>query len=1091
MSAEILSLLSGDNDQFAQGLVALGWYDYAPTVTEQPFRGKARSLLSPTLQSAGEVGKTDAHVYRLDVPGGRWQDARAIVESQLKAEPQFAIVFSRINGELYIFVPENPDKARSGNSLISAAYIRLDAAHPKAFEDKLIQKLRGAPEDKFRAVLQSLTTVEKVTKKFYDEFKKEKDLFVTAIEGIPSTHDQKWYASVVLNRLMFIYFLQENDFLGEERNYLRAHLDKHGRYFRDFLMPLFLEGFAKREEERSPETRELLGDIPYLNGGLFLKHRLEDQYGEAITIGDDAFKRMLDFFSRYTWYIRDVPIQNEKHISPDVLGHIFEKYVNQKEMGAYYTKPDITGYICRNTIIPRLFDMLAETGDKGKNAVRPLRLPKDSKIEDYVYNAVKQTDSLPTETDREKKARRERYESILRDFHDGRIAEINDFITYNLDIEQFAQDFVDHINDAEVLRRFYFDCVKAITVLDPTCGSGAFLLTAVEILYPLYDGCLRRMKDLVERADEPRADARTMKGEFAFVNDVDVQPSFIDPNSLPDDILSDFRRELAQFAEHPLEYYIHKSIIVNNLFGVDIEEEAVEICKLRLFLKLISHAKPDASKENRGIEPLPNINFNIRAGNTLVGYASIEDIDRHWEKVEYADKTKSGTFSFEKDHSQLRIRVDHYRDRLQLFRECELGKRPLGLVTEEDLEEDRKWAQEELDKDIWRLYRKAERVPEKMSQKQFLASHMPFHWLLEFPGVLQSGGFDVVVGNPPYLDLKDLLGYRPHGFATLSTRNLYALVLERCQSLVSKPARQGYIVPVSSVATEGYAALQDILVKRRLMFSSYDDRPAHLFDGLDKNTLSIILLAEPVSEFSALSTRLHRWCAEERPALFDQLGYSRAPHCSLPGCLPKIGSAVEARIWARIFENGDRLSSFYAEMGGAEVHYSRKVNAFLQVLDFVPRVTDGTGALRPPSEFKTLSFGSEELAKSVFCCLNSTLFRWFMDVVSDGSHVNKREIDGFPFDPVTATATSGTLATLADALSHSLRSTAEEREMSYKHDTLTVQCIIPKHSKSIIDKIDRVLAKHYGFTEEELDFIINYDIKYRMGRDCADSEDDE
>jgi len=57
--------------------------------------------------------------------------------------------------------------------------------------------------------------------------------------------------------------------------------------------------------------------------------------------------------------------------------------------------------------------------------------------------------------------------------------------------------------------------------------------------------------------------------------------------------------------------------------------------------------------------------------------------------------------------------------------------------------------------------------------------------------------------------------------------------------------------------------------------------------------------------------------------------------------------------------------------------------------------------------------------------------------------------------------------------------------MRYKHDTLTVQCIIPKNSKPIIDEIDNVLAKHYGFTDEELDFIINYDIKYRMGRDIV------
>lgn len=70
----------------------------------------------------------------------------------------------------------------------------------------------------------------------------------------------------------------------------------------------------------------------------------------------------------------------------------------------------------------------------------------------------------------------------------------------------------------------------------------------------------------------------------------------------------------------------------------------------------------------------------------------------------------------------------------------------------------------------------------------------------------------------------------------------------------------------------------------------------------------------------------------------------------------------------------------------------------------------------------------------------------------------------------------------------SLQKNSENRIMRFQHDTLTVQCIYPKYSKQIIDQIDCVLAQHYGFTDEELDFIINYDIKYRMGRDVGGEE---
>jgi hypothetical protein len=186
-----------------------------------------------------------------------------------------------------------------------------------------------------------------------------------------------------------------------------------------------------------------------------------------------------------------------------------------------------------------------------------------------------------------------------------------------------------------------------------------------------------------------------------------------------------------------------------------------------------------------------------------------------------------------------------------------------------------------------------------------------------------------------------------------------------------------------------------------------------------------------------------------------------------------------------------RLALSYVDSARFVTYYSRKVNSFLQVLDFVPTVQDGEGNLRPPSEFKELRLLSQEAADAVLCCFNSTLFRWFMDVVSDGSHVNRREVDNFPFDPARASSAHPELAGLASRLSERLRNTSDCRTMRYSHDVLTVQCIIPRHAKSIIDEVDRVLARHYGFTDEELDFIINYDIKYRMGGAAGSAGDGE
>ncbi len=117
-------------------------------------------------------------------------------------------------------------------------------------------------------------------------------------------------------------------------------------------------------------------------------------------------------------------------------------------------------------------------------------------------------------------------------------------------------------------------------------GSGAFLFAALNMLELLYEICIDKMEEL-------------------------GGPKY-----------ADFADELKRIGQHPnRQYFILKSIIVNNLYGTDIMEEAVEICKLRLFLKLVAQVD-----DVRKIEPLPDIDFNIRAGNTLVGYSNLEQI---------------------------------------------------------------------------------------------------------------------------------------------------------------------------------------------------------------------------------------------------------------------------------------------------------------------------------------------------------------------------------------------------------------------------------------------------------------------------------
>ncbi len=512
--------------------------------------------------------------------------------------------------------------------------------------------------------------VEKVTKRFYDRFKKEHDAFLKFLKGIPDEEMQRWYASVMLNRLMFIYFIQKKGFLDNDPNYLCTKL-AHGQeqetdqYYKKLLCPLFFEGFAKPEAERSREVKRLLGKIPYLNGGIFQKHQIETLHGENIEIPDKAFDQLFKFFDQYQWHLDDRPLRNDNEINPDVLGCIFEKYINQKQMGAYYTKEDITDYISKNAIIPCLFDKARKAckiAFEGDASVWHL-LQEDP--DRYIYDAVKKgvefdlpeeiavgigdvskrTDcwntlasdeyALPTEIWREVVARRQRYETVRAKLKNGEVRDINDLITYNLNIRQFAQDVIENCEGPELLRAFW-KAITQVTILDPTCGSGAFLFAALNILEPLYEVCLDRMQ--------------------VFLDEIEMISE-----SHPSRKYNDFRNILEDIKQHPNHrYFILKSIIINNLYGVDIMDEAIEICKLRLFLKMVAQLE-----DVRRIEPLPDIDFNIQAGNTLVGYTSYDEVK----------EAVTGKFDFDDSMKRIEEKVEDVEWLSFLFREqqTELG----------------------------------------------------------------------------------------------------------------------------------------------------------------------------------------------------------------------------------------------------------------------------------------------------------------------------------------------------------------------------------------------------------------------------------
>ena len=191
--------------------------------------------------------------------------------------------------------------------------------------------------------LKNALDIERVIKRFYPEYTEKRIAFTELITGIKDERDRRWYASIILNRLMFVYFLQGKGFLNKSdfrylQNKLQECREKQGKESSStnfsYKNHLFFEGFAKPENDRAKTTNTLLGEIKYLNGGLFLQHRIEIE-NKNINIPDKGFENLFDLFQSYSWNLDDTPGGKDDDINPDVLGYIFEKYINQKAFGAY------------------------------------------------------------------------------------------------------------------------------------------------------------------------------------------------------------------------------------------------------------------------------------------------------------------------------------------------------------------------------------------------------------------------------------------------------------------------------------------------------------------------------------------------------------------------------------------------------------------------------------------------------------------------------------------------------------------------------------------------------------------------------------
>lgn len=667
--------------------------------------------------------------------------------------------------------------------------------------------------------MEAALDVEQTTKRFYSRYQEQHDALLEAIEGIADDRDRRWYASVILNRLMFVWFLQKKGFLdGGDYDYLphkfaQSQARGQNRFFGEFLNALFFEAFARPEDQRSEEGRALTGKIPYLNGGLFLHHKLEldaagrPRVGTTLKIADAAFAGVFDVFAAFTWHLDDTPAGNPEEINPDVLGYIFEKYINQKAFGAYYTRPEITGYLAERGIHKLILERI------NTPAVPELNLP-----------AVE-------------------FDSVA---------------------ELLAR------MDARTALRLVNEVLPSITILDPAVGSGAFLVAALKALINIYCAVVGRAELGAGRELE------------AWLKSIQK--------------------------DHPsVGYYIKRRIVSDNLHGVDIMEEACEIAKLRLFLAMVS----SVSKVEH-LEPLPNIDFNILPGNSLVG---LMRVDEHEFDRKQDDLFKS---PFRKLLEEKNRQLDLYRHSAEFFGQgadlrsirdgIDAEMKAANGILNELLRDQFDTLGVKYEQATWDATKEALGKPKKRRiERADIDAETPLHWGYVFDEVMQKrGGFDIVLTNPPwevfkpqakefFADHSDLvtknkmtikefekeqgkllkdkavreawLEYEsrfPHlnqffraspdyrnQFAVVAERkvgsdlNLYKLFTERCFNLLRPGGHCGIVIPSGIYTDLGAKGLRNLLFEHTRIegLFCFENRKT-IFEGVDSRFKFVVLTFE-------------------------------------------------------------------------------------------------------------------------------------------------------------------------------------------------------------------------------------------------------
>lgn len=831
------------------------------------------------------------------------------------------------------------------------------------------------------------------------------------------------FSVVFMNRIIFIKFLEEKGIVP--KNLLKKLLESYkssgtpGTFYETYLKPLFYEVFNKSKANRisTVRTSPIYNQIPYLNGGLF-REVIESE--KNFNIENEGVELVLENL------LEGYSFGSDSGINPDILGYIFEKTINfisgtgtnqQKMKGAYYTPDDVVAFINEEVLTPVLFHKMIEG----------LRNSGWSDADLKGYHSIE--DLLNPET--------------------------------------MPKNPV-HIKNM-------VDSIETIKILDPACGSGHFLTAMLSQILRVKESLLRSIGKDVER------------------------------------------------------YELKREIVSQNLFGIDIDNIAVEIARLRLWLSIIEEVE-----DPRHIDTLPNIDFNIIAGNTLIGWLD-ENLLTH-PLINLLDdlhikKSLDYLSTFYRDEideirkmlgkMKLKNTVLAY-EKLAGIYSLESGER--ALKVREVLENIRKKLYDVINNSYLNfLHENGNITKGELGQiSKDLSNRTPFHWKIDFDNVFLDGGFDVVVGNPPYiedrnydsLDLKIIKCVKvdkkkrkrvfqdPLFYHSKDCGNTHAYFTERSLKLLRQDGMFGFIVPIALVSTERMSSVREVVHNNSCLvkYYNFDDRPGKIFSGLEHCRATIVITEKGVGVRKITTSKYHRWHSENRSQLFEDLKTINWKLRDSQKVVPKIGLKIEKKILKKLSQKsrGKTVKDFVKE-DGVRIWYHNAPQYWIHTHteDFLPRVehyesykeSSKTGEkvlhnlkeTKVSSHYKPLILHPEN-SFVINGLLNSSLFYWWFVVWSDGRDLLKQHVESFYID----------LDNFPSNLKEKLRPLIDELMKSYDENSnvkvnrrsggyvIRFKEMSPSKSKDIIDEIDDVFSDYYEFNDDEMEFIKEFDIKFRI-----------